>query len=184
MPTNNYLHQRQDVGRVINPVFYLLTYQISQNIENATGIFLLTASRGKLQWGFQWHLTISTILWYTVIKFFKRGAEMVSHTFTTEQVQKFIGAVGGDVPKSEIIGGEFTTQQLITLAEQVGGFKDWPKATDDPRVNFAVDCVVQYDEEDLIDFIYDEKVYIAEADAFKKSSCGRKWLKNFKKQFA
>jgi len=42
------------------------------------------------------------------------------------------------VPQS-VTCGQFTTQQLKTLAESVKGLQDWPKITDDPKVNYAVE---------------------------------------------
>ena len=92
----------------------------------------------------------------------KGGIVMATHTLTTEQVQKFIDAIGG-VPRS-ITGGQFTTQQLKTLAESVKGLQDWPNFTDDPQVNFAVDCVVEDDGEEPS---YDERLYTAEVEAYK-----------------
>ncbi|MEK7198159.1 MAG: hypothetical protein AAB648_01705 [Patescibacteria group bacterium] len=89
---------------------------------------------------------------------------MATHTLTTEQLQKFIGAIGG-VPQS-VAGSQFTTQQLKTLAESVEGLRDWPKVTDDPKVNFAVDCVVEDEGEEPI---YDEQLYAAEVEAFRAS---------------
>ena len=88
---------------------------------------------------------------------------MATHTLTTEQVQKFIGAIGG-VPRT-VAGGQFTTQQLKTLAESVKGLQDWPKITDDPKVNFAIDCLramMSEDEEPE----YDEKLYAEEIEAY------------------
>ena len=87
---------------------------------------------------------------------------MEAHSLTTEQMQKFIGAIGG-IPKS-VAGGQFTTQQLKTLAEAVKGLQDWPEHTDDPRVNYAVDCIVQ-DDGDVPP--YDERLYVEEIEAFK-----------------
>ncbi len=85
---------------------------------------------------------------------------MTTHTLTTEQVQKFIGAIGG-IPQS-VAGGQFTTQQLKTLAESVKGLQDWPKITDDSQVNFAVDCVVVEDEGE--EPTYDERLYATEVE--------------------
>ena len=87
---------------------------------------------------------------------------MATHTLTAEQVQKFIGAVGG-VPRS-VTGGQFTTQQLKTLTESVKGLQDWPNITDDPQVNFVVDCVVEDEGEEPT---YDEQLYAAEVEAFR-----------------
>ena len=85
---------------------------------------------------------------------------MTTHSLTTEQVQKFVDAVGG-VPRL-VAGGQFTTQQLKTLAESVGGLQDWPKITDNPEVNFAIDCVVEDEGEEPV---YDKQLYIAEVKA-------------------
>ena len=41
-----------------------------------------------------------------------------------------------------------TTDQLEKLIEAIGRHRvDWPKITDDPLVNYAVDCLVQGDDE-------------------------------------
>ena len=78
---------------------------------------------------------------------------MATHTFTAEQMQKFIGSVGG-VPQS-VTGTQFSTNELRKLAKSIGGLRNYPKITDDPRVNFAVDCVVEEGEEPT----YDEQMY-------------------------
>ena len=90
---------------------------------------------------------------------------MVIHTLTAEQVQKFIGAVGG-VPRS-VAGNQFSTEELRKLAESAGGLRDWPKITDDQQVNFAVDCVVEDESEEPT---YDEQLYAAEVEAFRDYS--------------
>lgn len=50
-----------------------------------------------------------------------------------------------------------TTEQLRKLVDAMGGGSDWPKLTDDPRVNYAVDCVVSGGE-----LPYDEDIYANE----------------------
>lgn len=87
---------------------------------------------------------------------------MAAHTLTAEQVQKFINAIWGN--RRTVAGGQFTTQQLKMLAESVKGLQDWPKMTDDPMVNFAVDCVVAEEGDEPT---YDEQLYAAEVKAFK-----------------
>ena len=57
-----------------------------------------------------------------------------------------------------------TTQQLRKVVDAIGDGKNWPKATDDPKVNHAVDCIVA-DEGD--EPVYDEKLYVAEIEAAK-----------------
>jgi hypothetical protein len=90
---------------------------------------------------------------------------MATHIFTDEQVQKFINAVGG-TPKSEVSGGQFSTREMRKLAESSGGLQYWPKATDDPRINYAVDCVTSNmcGEGDPD---YDERLYVKEIEADK-----------------
>ena len=58
----------------------------------------------------------------------------------------------------------FTTQQLKKVIDAIGDGKDWPKATDDPQVNYAVDCIVA-DEGD--EPVYDQELYVAEIEAAK-----------------
>jgi len=57
-----------------------------------------------------------------------------------------------------------TTEQLQKLVDAMGDGSDWPKATNDPKVNFAVDCLTS-DEGDGP--TYDEQLYTAEVEAFK-----------------
>lgn len=59
-----------------------------------------------------------------------------------------------------------TTEQLRKVVDAMGDGKDWPKATNDPKVNHAVDCIVA-DEGDEPE--YDEKLYTAEIKAAKKA---------------
>lgn len=56
-----------------------------------------------------------------------------------------------------------TTAQLRKLVEAIGDGNDFPKHTDDSKVNYAVDCIVADDDEILP---YDEKLYVKEAKAF------------------
>lgn len=87
---------------------------------------------------------------------------MAFHILTIGQMQKFVHAVGG-VPKTEIAGGSFSTLRLRKLTGSINGLRDWPKITDDPMVNFAIDCVVADDGEEPV---YDEQVYAEEIRAF------------------
>ena len=57
-----------------------------------------------------------------------------------------------------------TTQQLRKLTDAVGNGSDFPKITDDPRVNHAVDCIVADEDEEPE---YDEQLGIAEVEAFR-----------------
>jgi len=86
---------------------------------------------------------------------------MTIHNLTTEQLQKFVYAVGG------VRKPEFTTEQLQKLSESIKGLSDWPKATDDPRVNYAVDCVVWADI-GHDEYPYDEKLYTTEVELMAK----------------
>lgn len=88
---------------------------------------------------------------------------MATHTLTTDQMRKFVDAVGG-THDQEVAGGQFTTEQLKKLTESIEGLGDWPKITDDPKVNFAVDCVVENDGEEPT---YDEQLYAGEVEAFR-----------------
>ena len=58
-----------------------------------------------------------------------------------------------------------TTEQLRKLVDAIGDGSDWPKATDDPKVNYAVDCIVV--EDDHEEPTYDEQLYAAQIEAFK-----------------
>ncbi len=57
-----------------------------------------------------------------------------------------------------------TTEQLRKLVSAIGDGSDFPKFTDDPKVNYTVDCIVQ-DDGDVPP--YDEQMYAAEITAFK-----------------
>lgn len=57
-----------------------------------------------------------------------------------------------------------TTEQLRKIVKAIGDGNDWPKHTDDPRVNYAVDCIVQNDGDVPS---YNEQLYAAEVKVFK-----------------
>ncbi len=63
---------------------------------------------------------------------------MGTHTLTTEQLRKFVHAIGDG--------------------------SDWPKITDDSLVNFAIDCVNEDEDEEPT---YDRQLYAAEVEAFR-----------------
>lgn len=92
---------------------------------------------------------------------------MAIHTFTTEQMRKFVEAVGGD-REPEVTEGQFTTDKLVELTQSIGGLSDWPNITDDPRVNFAVDCVVCLGMDDEEEPTYDERIYTDEVEAYRE----------------
>lgn len=85
----------------------------------------------------------------------------MDHIFTSEQMQKFLDATHCVGVKAT--SGEFTTKELHELVISSKGLSDWPEHTNDPRVNYAVDCVVDDDE-----VPYDEALYIEEIEAFKE----------------
>lgn len=58
-----------------------------------------------------------------------------------------------------------TTGQLIKLTKAIGLNRSWPKITDDPYVNYAVDCIVLFGDEEPE---YDEKLYVEEVKALKQ----------------
>ncbi|MDP3793032.1 MAG: hypothetical protein Q8Q89_04890 [bacterium] len=69
-----------------------------------------------------------------------------------------------------------TTEQLHKLVDAIGAGNDFPKHTDDPQVNYAVDCVVQLQMEENPPSPYNElaHMYVEEVEAFKKlDSSGR-----------
>ncbi|OGZ95511.1 MAG: hypothetical protein A3I44_03470 [Candidatus Sungbacteria bacterium RIFCSPLOWO2_02_FULL_51_17] len=57
-----------------------------------------------------------------------------------------------------------TIEQLRKLVNAIGDGSNWPKHTDDPKVNYAVDCIVQDDGGVPT---YDERLYVEEIEAFK-----------------
>ena len=85
-----------------------------------------------------------------------------------------------------------TTKQLRKLIEALGDGSNWPKMTDDPQINYAVDCILHTDgqcpplNDNDYDGIplYDEQIYINEAKMFSEHSESRpisaeKWLGKF-----
>ena len=91
---------------------------------------------------------------------------MIIHELTTEQVRKFLDAVGANklkIAEEVLRSGRFTTDRLKTMADFAGGLQDWPKITDDPLVNYVVDCVVVGEDDP-----YDEQLYAGEVNAFKE----------------
>ena len=41
---------------------------------------------------------------------------------------------------------ELTAEQIEKVRDAIGDGSTWPKHTDDPRVNYAVDCLVSYED--------------------------------------
>jgi hypothetical protein len=64
-----------------------------------------------------------------------------------------------------------TTEQLRKLTSAIGDGSNWPQMTDDPEVNYAVDCVIGgiIEEGGKKPPPYDKSRYTAEAEAFKTS---------------
>ena len=86
------------------------------------------------------------------------------HALTKDQMRKLMDAVGSTSESAVVEGGNYSTFRLKKLAEMAGGLQDWPKMTDDPRVNFAVDSIVaDFGERPA----YEEELYVREAEAFK-----------------
>ncbi len=81
---------------------------------------------------------------------------------TTEQMQKFSQAVG---LTQALPGGQYEYDQLRELVEDKGGLRDYPRITNDPLVNHAVDCVVSDPGEEPN---YDEQIYRTEIEEFKR----------------
>lgn len=80
-------------------------------------------------------------------KFLEKEDLMTEHTLTRAQVRRFIGAVGCTSEPQLIIGNNFSTEQLRTMAEEHGGLVDLPMFTDDPQLNFVIDCVMADDDD-------------------------------------
>lgn len=88
---------------------------------------------------------------------------MTGHALTAEQLRKFLDATGSARPP-QIQSGNYTTAELQKLADSLGGLKNWPILTNDPRVNYVVVCVValKFGEEEPE---FDEKIYTEELKA-------------------
>ena len=67
-----------------------------------------------------------------------------------------------------------TTEQLHKLVDAIGDGNDFPKHTDDPQVNYAVDCVVQLRMEEDQPPPYSElaHTYVEEIKLSKKLGLG------------
>lgn len=85
----------------------------------------------------------------------------MKHTFTTEQMKKFFVAVG--CPNVNIRANSFSTFILKRLVQRNNGLKSFPKLTDDPIVNHAVECVTAEGNEPP----YDEKLNLREIQSAK-----------------
>lgn len=63
-----------------------------------------------------------------------------------------------------------TTRQLVTLLNAMGvraPEEQPPRITKDPQVNYAVDCIVGFVDED--EEPYDEELYLEEIEAFEEA---------------
>ena len=56
-----------------------------------------------------------------------------------------------------------TTRQLEKLLDAMGNGQSWPQITDDPQVNYAVDCLT---DDTALEPEYDEALYRREIEAF------------------
>ena len=94
---------------------------------------------------------------------------MATHTLSPEQMRKFLEAHG--VPaEPQVEGDEFTTGKLLEIAASRGDLAPPPSHTDDPLVNYAVDCVRELDwfgdEPNYEEAPYDVDLYAEEILAF------------------
>ena len=73
-----------------------------------------------------------------------------------------------------MISHTLTTEQLHKLVDAIGEGNDFPKHTDDPRVNYAVDCVVQLRIQEDPHPAYSElaQTYIEEIEESKRLGLG------------
>ena len=60
---------------------------------------------------------------------------------------------------------ELTGEQVEKIRAALGDGNDWPKHTDDPAVNYAVDCLVSYEDKPQ-PFTEVEEMYREEISAF------------------
>ena len=67
-----------------------------------------------------------------------------------------------------------TTEQLDNLVNAIGDDSDWPKHTDDPQVNYVVDCVIilRMKECPLPPYSELAHTYVEEIEASKKAGLG------------
>lgn len=62
-----------------------------------------------------------------------------------------------------------TTEQLRMVVDAIGNGRNFPKFTYDPKVNYAVDCIVNDDADHSP---YNEQLYADEIEAWKARSSG------------
>lgn len=89
--------------------------------------------------------------------------------FTTHTLAKHLRRKGVPVqiPYRHPVSHELNEEQLTKLKDALGDCSDWPKHTDDPRVNYAVDCLVSFEGRPPS---FDEmaSTYAEEIEAFKQ----------------
>ena len=59
---------------------------------------------------------------------------------------------------------ELTEEQIEKIREAIGDGSDWPRHTDNPQVNYAVDCLVSYEDKPPL-YSKVEKTYVEEISA-------------------
>ncbi len=92
--------------------------------------------------------------------------------FTTYTLACYLRSNGVPVEMRAVfahqVAHDLDREQLAKLKDALGDCSDWPKHTDDPRVNYAVDCLVSFDEKPPT---FDEIgcLYVKEIKAAKKA---------------
>ncbi|MEK7138704.1 MAG: hypothetical protein AAB799_00805 [Patescibacteria group bacterium] len=62
---------------------------------------------------------------------------------------------------------ELSEEQVEKIRDAIGDGTNWPKHTDDPYVNFAVDCLVSVEWHERPSFDEIGHLYVEEIEAFK-----------------
>jgi len=67
---------------------------------------------------------------------------------------------------------ELSEEQVQKVRDAIGDGSDWPKHTDDPYVNFVVDCLVSFEGNEKPSFDEIGHLYVEEIEACKEAGLG------------
>ena len=87
--------------------------------------------------------------------------------FSTRSLARYLrtNGVPVDMRYFHRVSHDLNREQLAKLKDALGDCSDWPKHTDDPQVNYAMDCLVSFEEKppsfDEIGHTYVEEIAAA-----------------------
>ena len=64
---------------------------------------------------------------------------------------------------------ELSEEQVQKVRDAIGDGTDWPKHTDDPYVNFVVDCLISFEGNERPSFEEMKSLYVEEIEASVKA---------------